>query len=132
MGDRCYMSLYCRRQDVPRFEELGFSLQTSSDPSESDLPADTVEMIDEEANYAHSGDMPADIPFHGYHCAGGNYGEHQFACDGKEYEEWETGNSGGYVVELDEEGFTSLETRKAFQNFRRVMQAAEKLVPIQP
>jgi hypothetical protein len=88
MGDRCYMKLTCRLQDVPRFEPLGF------DP-EDDTPTDgrTIELCDPEANYAHSGDLPTDIPWTAYHYEGGDYGSFELVCcgDGKIHE-WATGH----------------------------------------
>ncbi|NBU11829.1 MAG: hypothetical protein EBS84_22995, partial [Proteobacteria bacterium] len=69
MGDRCYMQVTCRRQDIPEFEALGFHLEFEQSP---DSPI--VELIDEEANYAHADQLPTDIPFTAWHGAGGNYG----------------------------------------------------------
>ena len=54
------------------------------------------------ANYAHSGNLPADIPYHGFNGNGGNFGDGVCACDGKEYAEVETGHGGGFVVDWDE------------------------------
>ena len=98
MGDRCYMEITCRRQDQERFEALGFIAQKWNNPA-SDSPL--VVMVDEEANYAHSGNLPTDIPYHGFNGPGGNYGDGVCACDGKEYAEVETGHEGGFVVDWD-------------------------------
>ena len=72
MGDRCYMHVTCRRQDRETFEALGFNLEFESSP---DSPL--IEMADEEANYAHTGDLPTTLPFRFFghvlavfHCAG--------------------------------------------------------------
>ena len=100
MGDRCYMELTCRCQDQGRFEALGFTAQ-DWDNSASDSA--TISMVDEEANYAHYGDMPTDIPYIGVHGAGGDYGSGAYVCDGKEYAEVGRGNTGGFVVDWDEE-----------------------------
>ena len=81
MGDRCYMKLECRRQDAPRFEALGFYIE------EDESKADVATMVDEGANYAHSGDMPEDIPYYGWHDTGGGYEACVFACDGKKLAE---------------------------------------------
>ena len=93
MGDRCYMQVTCRRQDQDRFKELGFH-------GEDDTPNSTplVELIDEEANYAHYDALPRDIPYHGFHGVGDNYGSHNLACDGKRYADVETGHDGDYVI----------------------------------
>lgn len=82
MGDRCYMSVTCRRQDRARFEELGFHLEFDEDTS-----TPVIEMIDEEANYAHYDKMPLDVPYYGSFGAGSEYGPGSFVCDGVDYEE---------------------------------------------
>ena len=93
MGDRCYMQVTCRREDLPRFEPLGFRLefeQTTNCP--------IVELVDEEANSAHNGDLPTDVPFLASHGPGGNYGSGLIACDGKCFAEVEAGHEGGFVL----------------------------------
>jgi hypothetical protein len=112
MGDRCYMSVTCRRQDRDRFEELGFHLEFESSPE-----SPVIEMVDEEANYAHANDMPADIPYYGYNSAGGHYGDGQIVCDGKEYDEMETGRDGGFVVVWDYRN--KKPTKQCLANIRR-------------
>ena len=93
MGDRCYMQITCRRIDQDRFQALGFH-------AEYDAPENPplVELIDEEANYAHYDELPRDLPYHGFHGPGGNYGAHHLACDGKQYADVETGHDGGYLI----------------------------------
>lgn len=93
MGDRCYMQVTCRRQDQSLFEALGFHLDFEQAP---DSPI--IEMIDEEANYAHNGDLPTKVPFLASHGPGGNYGDGKIACDGKHYAEVEAGHAGGFVL----------------------------------
>jgi len=82
MGDRCYMSVTCRRQDQARFEELGFQIEFDADKH-----APVIEMIDEEANYGHCYKMPTDIPYYGSHGAGSGYGPGNIVCDGRDYAE---------------------------------------------
>lgn len=96
MGDRCYMQVTCRRQDQSTFEALGFHVEFEQSP---DSPI--VELIDEEANYAHADHLPTDIPFTAWHGAGGNYGDGKFACDGNHYAEV-SANRDGFVVRWDE------------------------------
>ncbi|MEQ2009756.1 MAG: hypothetical protein ABMA26_23470 [Limisphaerales bacterium] len=96
MGDRCYMQVTCRRQDIPEFEALGFHVEFEQSP---DSPI--VELIDEEANYAHADQLPTDIPFTAWHGAGGNYGDGKIACDGNHYAEV-SANRDGFVVSWDE------------------------------
>ena len=97
MGDRCYMQVTCRRQDESTFEALGFHLEFEQSP---DCPI--IEMVDEEANYAHNGDLPTDVPFLASHGPGGNYGDGKIACDGNHYAEVEAGHDGGFVVRFDD------------------------------
>ena len=96
MGDRCYMQVTCRRQDIPEFEALGFHLEFEQSPN-----SPIVELIDEEANYAHADQLPTDIPFTAWHGAGGNYGDGKIACDGNHYAEV-SANHDGFVVRWDQ------------------------------
>lgn len=79
MGDRCYMTVTCRREDAHLFTcyDLGFSIM-----DEDWNTGSIVQLEDIEANYAHCGDMPTSIPYYGSHTAGDTYGEGVFACDG--------------------------------------------------
>lgn len=54
------------------------------------------EYVIEEA--AHYDELPRDLPYHGFHGPGGNYGAHHLACDGKQYADVETGHDGGYLI----------------------------------
>ena len=92
MGDRCYMSVTCRRQDQARFEALGFQIGYGEDQNTS-----VIEMIDEEANYAHYDKLPTDIPYYGTWAAGSNYGPGSLVCDGVNYEEVPA-SSEGFVL----------------------------------
>lgn len=92
MGDRCYMSVTCRRQDKERFEALGFQIAYGEDKN-----TPIIEMIDEEANYGHCDEMPTDIPYYGSYSAGSNYDPGRMVCDGQDYEDVPAG-SDGYVV----------------------------------
>ena len=82
MGDRCYMSVTCRRQDKERFAELGFHIEFDEDKN-----TPVIEMIDEEANYGHCDKMPMNIPYYASYSAGSCYGPGNIVCDGKDYEE---------------------------------------------
>lgn len=129
MGDRCYMTVWCRPQDVTRFTEIGFNLQEHTAGSFSE------EMVDEEANYAHHGDMPADIPYHGWHASGGDYGPMDFACTGHEFDEWEAGHgNNGYVFanEPGESNAAWIEEVARFHAFRKIRDAAHKIVDTDP
>ena len=101
MGDRCYMQLTCKRKDKAVLEELGFAQE--SDFDDPQFP-DCVEMVDLEANYGHSGDMPTNIVYMGTQDAGDNYGPESYACDGETYLAQPTDGYGGFVVTFDEQG----------------------------
>ena len=129
MGDRCYMEVTCRRQDQERFVALGFTAQDWNEPSNPAL----VVMVDEEANYAHSGDMPTDIPYHGFNGGGGNFGDGALACDGKVYAEVETGHEGGFVVDWDEaKNRPSLTSLKSIRQYIRVRHQVQQLFDHHP
>lgn len=102
MGDRCYMVVNCRRQDAPKFEELGFRIEDVYAPGE---PGDPVMMVDDEANYAHYQKMPEDIPYEGWHDAGGDYGCEVFACDGKKVHYADCNKDQSVVVTVNEDCF---------------------------
>ncbi|MEN9576719.1 MAG: hypothetical protein RL514_4574 [Verrucomicrobiota bacterium] len=60
------MQVTCRRQDMKKFEALGFH------PEFADTPTDgpVVELIDAGADYGHATRLPKDVPFmatHGCH-----------------------------------------------------------------
>lgn len=109
MGDRCYMHVTCRRQDRQKFEALGFELEF-----ELSFECSIIEIADEEANYAHSGELPTDIPFLAWHGAGSNYGDGRMACDGKNRAEV-SGNEDGFVVKWD-----SKKGKPTSQSLRRI------------
>lgn len=79
MGDRCYMELQCRAQDVARFKELGFT--------PTGLRFAVAQLSGDEMNYAcydQLNDLAHDgIPFYGWHGNGGDYGANLYASDGR-------------------------------------------------
>ena len=93
MGDRCYMSVTCLRKDRHHFEQLGFVLEFEESPESI-----TVELVDLEANYAHTDKMPANVPYYGYNGSGSDYGEGRIVCDGKHYAEVAVNQSWFVVV----------------------------------
>lgn len=99
MGDRCYMTVRCRKVDAHIFEELGF--RDDSDTQGRINETGIVVLVDEQANYAHSGDLPTNIPWTGRSEAGGSYGAVEWACDGNALKETPSGHDGGFVVEWD-------------------------------
>jgi len=95
MSDRCYMHVTCRRQDRDRFEALGFVLEYESGPESL-----IVELADPEANYAHTGELPTNIPYSAYNGPGSEYGECKMVCDGEEFVEV-CATRDGFVVDWD-------------------------------
>ena len=124
MSDHCFMQITCRREDQARFEALGFHNECKSSTDGS-----VVDLLDEEANYAHHDQLPQDIPYYGYHGAGGEYGAYDLACDGQTYAEVETGRDGDYVVTWDattqQPALKSLERIRAYLT---VLAAAGRLL----
>lgn len=115
------MEVTCRPQDVPRFEALGFVLQT--EPGQ--YPA---QLVDEQANYAHGDEMPGDIPYTAQHGAGSEYGHGEVVCDGREFSEVSCGTLGGYVLPWDFEKNEPDATSVA--NVRRHVELWNKAVAI--
>ena len=124
MGDRCHMRITCRRQDQPLFEEIGFHLDFDQTP---DSPL--IEMVDEEANYAHYDEMPTNLPYSGHNGAGGTYGECSFACDGRRYAEVETGFGSGFVVQWDKNRPTT-ESLRAIRRYLAVQAKVQKMFTV--
>jgi hypothetical protein len=114
------MHITCRREDQQLFERIGFHLDFDQSP---DSPI--IEMVDEEANYAHYDDMPTNRPYFGYNGAGGNYGQSSFACDGRRYAEVETGFDGGFVVVWD--ALKNRPTPKSLRAVRRYLHVRDKV-----
>ena len=85
-------------------------------------------MVDEEANYAHSGDLPTDILYHGFNGPGGNYGDGAVVCDGRCLAEVETGHDGGFVIVWDEaRGHPTAESLRRIRRYVTVRKNAEAL-----
>ena len=81
------MRITCRAQDFEVFKELGFHEEYSPLPG-------FIEAVDCDADSAHNGNLPTNIPYRGYSEAGCEYGACQYACDGKKlYEACGTDNN---------------------------------------
>lgn len=127
MSDRCSMFVRCLSRDKEVFAELGFDVV---DTSKNDL---VVEMHDEQANYAHSDDLPMSILYTGGHGEGGAYGSMEFCCDGHNYYEAATHHDGGVVVRLNPNGKISRSSLnqaraylRAFEQVNALLDAKEK------
>jgi len=112
MSDRCCVEVTCRRRDTRRFERLGFKVvddgnlerrvlaNLGCEASGDKKKAEVVTMCDEQANFGHYGKLPKNIPYFGWHDSGGEYGPHEFACDGRKIAEVETAVDGTVVVRV--------------------------------
>jgi hypothetical protein len=95
MGDRCYMQITCRKQDVQEFEDLGFTLEIEHADG-------TVVVTDPEVNYGNTEDLPRHLPFTGWHGAGDCYGGMAFASDGERFAEVQTTHDDELCVLVNE------------------------------
>ena len=120
MGDRCHMRITCLRKDQELFEEIGFHVDFDQTPDST-----IIEMVDEEANYAHYDEMPTNIPYSGHNGAGGEYGESSFACDGRRYAEVETGFGSGFVAQWD--AAKKRPTAESLRAIRRYLHVYDKV-----
>ena len=120
MGDRCYIHLACRRKDRELFEDIGFRLDFDQTPN-----SPLIEMVDEEANYAHWNEMPSNVPYQGHNGHGDNYSDGVFACDGKRHTEVEAGYAGGFVVAWDTK--KNRPAPKSLKVIRRYLAVREKV-----
>ena len=93
------MQIKCRKQDVKAFEECQHQFQVEDEGEK------LVLMYADEVNYGSTDELPDGVPYTGWHGAGGDYGEHEFACDGKDkYDDAEQGHGNdGYVIVFDDE-----------------------------
>ncbi len=122
MGDRCYMSVTCRRQDQARFEALGFQIGFADDQN-----TPVIEMIDEEANYGHCDEMPTDIPYYGAYGAGSNYGPGSVVCDGQAYAEVPA-SADGFVLSWNYRwGLPKLKSIRRIRRYLKLERRVNKL-----
>lgn len=125
MGDRCYMEVTCRQSDAETFEEMGFR-EEGGGINLGELAGTLCTIADQQANYAHHGDMPAKIPYFGYHDAGGDYGPMVFACDGAgAFAEAPTHHdAGGPLVGLLQDGSVDRESLQSTREYLKIKRRA--------
>jgi len=121
MGDRCWMRLECRKEHAPVFEKLGFAEQ-------EETAHGVVEMVDEEANYAHDGKLPKSVPYLGWHSAGGDYGACAFACDGRKLLFTDTDNNSEPIVRVGGGGKPIRGDMAVFRRYEACEKRAKKLL----
>lgn len=139
MGDRCYMQIFCRREDRHKFDDLF----TGHDGSPDGQPG-VIMLSEMEANYAYgvgalrsddSGELPNDVPYYGGHGEGCEFGAGEFACDGQEFR-YVTSGRNCYEIRFDKEGNPNqddIEEVRQFVLFKKKVEAmlAEPAPPVE-
>lgn len=126
MGDRCYMEVICKPEDVARFEDLGFTRQ-------EDMESGLAYLVDEQADYGHSTEMPPDLVYYGGTGAGGSYGPEEFACEGKGYTAISSEQDGaGYMVGFNADGDPLPESLARVKEFIDLRKRVIKTLEAQP
>ena len=120
MSDRCYMEVRCKKEHAPIFEKLGFTVR-----DEGYAPG-IVELVDEGANYAHYNEMPNEVPYFGWHGAGGEYGSCAFACEGNGYVDADMDANGELVVRVSDRGQPSKTDLKMVRRYVACWRRAQK------
>jgi hypothetical protein len=132
MGDRCYVSLTCRREDQELFEDIGFCLGWD-EKREGNSPF--IEMEAEQANYAAYDDLHVlaeqGVPFYGSHDQGGDYAAGIFASAGGEIA-WPDQVSGDPAVRIDEEGNPFAGDIDIAKQYYRLLKAAQRAIMGEP
>lgn len=132
MGDRCYLEITLRREDLSRFaphidatpeEEWWDRLE-----EEEDRPGVVTASV-YEANYAWYDERmnaaKANIPFYGYHAEGGEYGSYAFASWAGKLHEAPLSHDGYLVLAVDEN--LKPITAKARRHLRQYVAALKKI-----
>jgi hypothetical protein len=107
MGDRCYLRITLKREDLDRFGQyMKCKPGERWWDEEQDEPADgVIEVGIFEANYAMTAQRTeaaqAGLVFFGWHGEGGEYGGYEFASAGGEMLECATDRNGDLVLVLD-------------------------------
>ena len=131
MGDRCYISLSCKRSDFAKhFEPLGFVIDERADGGGS-----VVEVYDEEANYGHYEELNdlenKGVVFFGEHGSGGCYTEQVFACDGTSVN-WCPSVDRDPVARISEEGRPCADSMQRAKDYLKSLKAARDIFAALP
>jgi len=113
------MQVTCRRQDISRFEALGFHPEFTDKPTDGPV----VELIDTGADYGHANRLPTDIPFLATHDATASFAARRIACDGRRTAEVPA-TSEGFIVEWDTT--KNLPTTASLARIRRYFAALKR------
>ncbi len=134
MGDRCYMKITMRTEDVDRFSEVsGLGAEWWDwDESENEI---TSELVAEEMNYAALSECEkaakAGCVFLAEHGAGGDYGPGEYAAFGKQFVDAETAHTGSYIIhvaDLDTPNPCVERGLRFLKEFREVYDAAYEYI----
>ena len=132
MGDRCFLEITLRREDLSRFaehvnaapEEEWWDYLTEEEECPGVVTASVYE-----ANYAWYDERmnaaKVDIPFHGYHAEGGEYGSYAFASWAGKLHEAPLSHEGDLVLAVDEN--LKPITAKARRHLRQYVAALKKI-----
>jgi hypothetical protein len=109
MGDRCYIEITLRRDDLRRFGEhiyAGMDESWWDDLTEDEAQPDIVTVSAYEANYAWFNERAeaakAGISFFGQHAQGDEYGAYAFASWHGELHEAPLDRNGNIIVAVDD------------------------------
>ncbi len=132
MGDRCYLEITLRCEDLSRFAE-----HVNAAPEEEwwdrldeeeDRPGVVTASV-YEANYAWYDERmkaaKANIPFYGYHAEGGEYGSYAFASWAGKLHEALLSHEGDLVLAVDEN--LKPITAKTRRHLRQYVAALKKI-----
>ena len=103
MGDRCYVEITVRRQDLAKWENLGYTDGDSELVNTGEVKS-YVSMYDSERNYGvnhDTDDVVSGCPMFGSHSSGGDYGAYLFAWDGETFKQIETNHDGELLVKVN-------------------------------
>ena len=109
MGDRCYLEITLRREDLSRFAPHIDAAPEEKWWDSLDEEADRPEIVTAsvyEANYAWYDERctaaKEGIDFHGWHAEGGEYGPYEFVSFRGKHLEAERNHDGELVIAVDE------------------------------
>ena len=109
MGDRCYLEITLRREDLSRFAphiDAAAEEKWWDNLDEEEGHPDVVTASVYEANYAWYDERmnaaKADIPFYGYYAEGVEYGSYTFASWAGKLHEAPLSHEGDLVLAVDE------------------------------
>ncbi len=122
MGDRCYIEIILRRDDLRRFGEHLYSGADEAwwdDITEDESRPDIVTVSAHEANYGWFNERAeatkAGIPFYGQHASGDEYGPYAFASWHGEQHEVPLDRNGNMVVAVDDDLNPIQDTQRLLQ-----------------